>query len=369
MGKWLSKIGIFSLLILGTVLVWFAIHFLAFLRTPLPIDKPLDYMLKPGASVRTLAKDLYDKGVIEHPDFLVLLAYGKGHSKNLKAGEYLFAPGIKPAELLKQIAEGKVIYQRFTIVEGWTFNQLLAALNRDPNITHTVENSTPVQIMEKLELPPQNPEGLFFPATYHFTKGMKDVELLKKAYRLMNEKLNQAWQGRSSDTIYKSSYEALIAASLIEKETAQAQERPLVSGVLVRRLQKNMPLQIDSTIVYGLGSAYSGKLHVADLRQDTPYNTYTRRGLPPTPIAMPSLQSIKAALHPDNSDNLYFVAKGNGTHLFSANLSAHNEAVKTYQINIHLPEIGKKPVKMHCLNFWYLGKNVQQLLDVACLAK
>lgn len=369
MSKWLSKFGIFSLLVLGTILVWLTIHFVAFLRTPLSPNKSFDYILKPGSSVRALANDLYDKGLIEHPNFLIVLAYGKGNAKNLKAGEYLFAPGIKPAQLLKQIAEGKVIYQKFTIVEGWTFNQLLSALSHDPNITHTLENATPVQIVEKLKLPPQSPEGLFFPATYHFTKGMKDIELLKKANRLMNEKLNQAWQERSNEITYKSSYEALIAASLVEKETAQAHERPLVAGVLTRRLQKNMPLQIDSTVVYGLGATYGGKLHSADLRQDTPYNTYTRRGLPPTPIAIPSLQSIKAVLHPDNSDSLYFVAKGDGTHLFSANLSSHNAAVKTYQIDIHLPDIAKKPSKIHCPNFWYLGERTQQLLDITCLTK
>jgi UPF0755 protein len=335
-----------------------------FIATPLiAANQPLDYVLKPGSSVKTLADDLHVRGILAHPNFLIGLAYLKGSAHKLKAGEYLFAPGITPAQLLDQIVTGKVIYHRFTLVEGWTFKQVIAALNNDPAITHTLNSVGDADILNKLGMPPRNPEGLFLPATYHFSLGMSDAALLKMAYQKMTKTLTKEWQQRAANLPYQTSYEALIVASLIEKETAQANERPIVAGVILRRLKNNMPLQIDSTLIYGLGSNYTGKLNRAALAQDTPYNTYLHGGLPPTPIAMPSLPSIHAALHPDNSNFLYFVAKGDGTHQFSANLPAQNQAVNTYQIAVHLPTIGKRLNTRMCIRPWYASETLQNLIE------
>jgi UPF0755 protein len=296
---------------------------------------------------------------------LILLAYAQGSAKKLQAGEYLFAPGTTPRQLLAQIAAGKVISRRFTLVEGWTLKQTLAALKRDPHIVHTLDGVSATELMNRLGAPPGNPEGLLLPATYHYTLGTTDIALLKRAYRKMANILAEAWQQRAANLPYRTPYEALIAASLIEKETGQTSERPIISGVLLRRLTSHMPLQIDSTLIYGLNNNdnhYSGKLDRGALKQDTLYNTYLHRGLPPTPIAMPSLPSIRAALHPDNSNFLYFVAKGDGTHRFSVTLQAQNKAVNAYQISLSFPVIGKKLNAHICQRPWYLSDRLQNII-------
>lgn len=350
----------FSLAISLGVLLWFIVAWKTFLTTPLiPPHQSVDYVLKPGATIKTLAFDLQQQHLTTHPDFLILLAYAKGITKNLKAGEYLFTPGATPSLVLQQIAAGKVILRRFTLIEGWTFKQLLNAINNNPYLTHTINTMATAQIIAALGLPPENPEGLFLPATYHFTKGLSDIALLHILNQSMSKQLALAWQQRATDLPYRTPYEALTAASLIEKETAQPAERPIIAGVLIRRMQKNMPLQIDSTLIYGLGANYDGKLNRNSLAEDTLYNTYLHRGLPPTPIAMPSLQAIQAVLHPDHSDALYFVAKGNGTHQFSATLPAQNSAVTAYQIDIHFPKIGKRLYNRDCTPLWYLSVTLQ----------
>jgi UPF0755 protein len=339
-----------------------------FLETPVIAanQAPLDYVLKPGSSVITLAYDLHKRGLIEHPVFLILHACGKGVARKLKAGEYIFVPGTTPTQLLDQMAAGKVVYHRFTLIEGWTFKQLLSALNRDQSITHILNTTNPTEIMDKLGVPPRNPEGLFLPNTYLYTLGVTDVAILKMAYRAMSNALATAWQQRAAGLPYKTPYDALIVASLIEKETHQANERPVVAGVILRRLQNNMPLQIDSTLIYGLGDDYNGKLDRVGLQQDTLYNTYLRRGLPPTPIAMPSLQSLQAALHPDSSNALYFVAKGDGTHQFSDTLQAQSQAVTVYQIKMNFPKVGKKLNMRTCDRPWYLSDALQSLVGSRC---
>jgi UPF0755 protein len=361
---------IIVLLLLVSVFVGFASAYRNFLNIPIvQSDKPLDYVLKPGASIRILANDLHKLGVLPQPEFLVVLAYQKGVTKKLKAGEYLFAPGTTPVQLLNMIAAGNVRYHKFTLIEGWNFQQVLAAINADPHLVHTINNLTSIQVAEKINLPPNNPEGLFFPATYYFTTGTKDVDLLRRANQTMTQQLAQAWNLRAQALPYKNSYEALIAASLVEKETAVSSERPLIAGVINNRLLKNMPLQIDSTVVYGVGQNYSGKLSVANLKLDTPYNTYTRRGLPPTPIAMPSGEAIRAVLHPVNTDYLYFVAKGNGSHQFSQTLGEHKVAVNVYQISFTFPKIGKLYNSFNCRKFWYAGVVVQSLLGNRCVLR
>lgn len=331
--------------LLCALFLWLGISWKLFLDTPIiPAGTSLIYDFTPGSSIRTLAADLHAKGLLAHPHFLMALAYYKGTARKLRAGEYLFIAETKPEALLDQIAMGRVVDHRFTIVEGWTYKQLLAALRADHELVHTLTTTTTAEILQKLGLSLQHPnlEGLFLPATYYFNKGMTDLDVLKLAYQKMEKKLTAAWQQRAPNLLYQSPYEALIAASLVEKETAQPNERPIVAGVIMRRLQTRMPLQIDATLIYGLGDSYAGRLNLAALHQDTPYNTYLHKGLPPTPIAMPSLGAIEAALHPDASQILYFVAKGDGTHQFSVTLQQQNQAVILYQIGKSLPEVGRK---------------------------
>lgn len=345
MRKWQLTLGAI-VLIFGAILAGIFHAYKTFLATPLipTFSQPITYILVPGTSTRMLAMDLQKQGLLKNPVFFIALVYSKNQHKQLKAGEYLFLPGMTPEQVLAKIVAGKVIQHRFTIIEGWTFQQLITALNKEPSLTHTA-NISPK-------------EGWFFPATYNFILGTTDSHFLEKAYALMKIKLNAAWQQRASNLPYKTPDEALIAASLVEKESARPEERPLIAGVLVKRLQQNMPLQIDSTVIYGLGAAYTGKIHTADLRQDTPYNTYTRKGLPPTPIAMPSESSIQATLHPSITDALYFVAKGDGSHQFSNNLNDHNHAVVTYQLN-------KKSNAAKIAKPWYVPDSLQFLFSKA----
>jgi UPF0755 protein len=358
-----KRLTIFAIivLLLSIFLIYFSVQYKKFLTTPLSTTQSIHYVFEPGSSVHRLIEDLQAQGFLQHPRLFLFLAYLKGITNKLKTGEYLFAPGTTPNQLLNQMSAGNIIPNRFTIVEGWTFQQLIAALNTLPDIKHTLDKVSSLQVLANLGLPPQNPEGLFFPATYYFSLGTKDTLLLKWAYQLLQKKLNQAWHKRDKCLPYKTKYEALIAASLVEKETAVPQERSMISGVIARRLAKGMPLQIDASVIYGLGNTYSGKLTIEDLRRDTPYNTYTRKGLPPTPIAMPSLKSIIATLHPDHSQNLYYVAKGNGSHQFSINLAEHNLAVQSYQLDKRYPNIKKKNKTGPIL--WYASKNIRALFN------
>jgi len=357
-------------LVLLTAAASFIFAYIKFLNTPIiQPDRPLDYVLKSGATVRTLANDLNKLGLLPKPEWMVVAAHLKGVTRDLKAGEYLFAPGTTAGQLLNTVVGGNIHYHKFTFIEGWNFQQLLAAINADPHLIHTVNGLTTEQIAEKIGLPPTNPEGLFFPATYYFTGGTTDIQILRRANQTMTKQLAQAWEQRELGLPYKSSYQALIAASLVEKETGATNERPLIAGVITRRLQKNMLLQIDSTVAYGLGQNYTGKLTVANLRQDTPYNTYTRKGLPPTPIAMPSGEAIRAVLHPVDTDYLYFVAKGNGTHQFSATLNQHNVAVNQYQISMNFPKIGKLYNNFNCKKFWYISSSLQNIIARRCVLR
>lgn len=289
----------------------------------------------PGKPLRVVARELQQRGVLPHPLSLVLLARLKGESGSMRAGEYRIEPGTTVAVLLGQLVNGRVVMHSLTIIDGWTFKQMFSAVEQDPDIVHTLNGLSPQQVMQRLGHPDQFPEGLFYPDTYNFSRGTSDVAFLQRAYQAMQDKLQAAWADRAAGLPYKSPYDALIMASVIEKETAQPAERNLIAGVFVRRLQKGMKLQSDPTVIYGVGDAYNGDITYKDLRTDTPYNTYTRYGLPPTPICMPALASIEAALHPAPGDALYFVAKGDGTHVFSATLAEQNAAVQKYQIPHH----------------------------------
>lgn len=297
----------------------------------------LDVEIPPGEPLRVLAARLHAQGALPHPADLVWLARLRGDSEALRAGEYRIEPGTTVAGLLDLLKSGKVVMHALTLVNGWTFAQVLAAVNGDAALSHTLAGLSPAAVMAKLGHPGENPEGRFFPDTYRFPKGTTDIAFLQRAYATMQRHLLAAWGARAPGLPYRSPYDALILASLIEKETAQPQERAQVAGVFVRRLQKGMKLQSDPTVIYGLGAAYRGRLTSRDLRTDTPYNTYTRYGLPPTPICMPGLAAIEAALHPAPGDALYFVARGNGTHQFSATLQQQNAAVQKYQIDRRKP--------------------------------
>jgi UPF0755 protein len=291
------------------------------------------FLIRSGSNIKSIAQDLARQKIIDDPWLFILLAKVKGYETRVRAGEYQIQPGLTADELLEKFAEGNAIQYKLTVIEGWSFRQMLMAIAENKIIESTLQGKSDAQIMTLLGYPEQHPEGLFFPDTYRFPKGTSDVDFLKRAYQVMQNHLEREWSGRAPELPLTSSYEALILASIIEKETGAGFERPLIAGVFVERLKRNMRLQTDPTIIYGLGEQYDGDIRFRDLKKDTPYNTYLHAGLTPTPIALPGLLSIRAALHPAPTDALYFVSKGDGTHQFSATLEQHNAAVARYQLN------------------------------------
>ncbi len=310
---------------------WLWNDYRLFLQTPMT-DKPLSYMLEPGANLTRVVRDLARQGVIAKPRYLLFHARLQGNANRIGAGEYLIDAGSTPAEFYQQLVDGKVVQHALTIVEGWSFRQMMAALNAHPLIKHTLTDAGDAQIMAAIGHAGEHPEGRFLPDTWHFPRGISDVEFLRRAYAAMQTYLMQEWQKRDTGLPLKTPYEALILASIVEKETGLASERPAIAGVFIRRLQKRIRLQTDPTVIYGMGERYRGNIRRADLKRDTPYNTYRHHGLPPTPIALPGRAAIRAALHPAPGDALYFVARGDGSHYFSATLEEHNRAVIKYQL-------------------------------------
>ena len=299
---------------------------------PLPLPQPTyAFSVKQGATLRSVARDLTTAGVIPADWVLVGLARGTGVDRAIKAGNYEIASGTTLRTLLAKLTQGDVTQTGFTIVEGWSVRDLRAALKNNPAIRATLAEAPDSELMRKVGAPEGPPEGWFFPETYFFANGTTDVSLLSRAYKLMQERLATAWAARAPGLPLATSYEALILASIVEKETGRAADRPLIAAVFVNRLRQGMRLQTDPTVIYGLGERFDGNLHRRDLDTDQPFNTYTRDGLPPTPIALPSQASIDAVLHPPSTPYLYFVARGDGTSEFSANISDHNRAVAKYQ--------------------------------------
>jgi len=279
-----------------------------------------------------VAEDFQQKGIVTHAWDLV--AYARLHeaASGLRAGEYQIQPGTTVATLVALLRSGKVVVHSLTLVEGWTFKQALALVEQEPNLKHALSGLDHSALMQRLELAGVDPEGQFMPDTYEFPRGTTDVAFLRRAHEAAVQYLASAWNSRDKNLPYKTPYDALTMASIVEKETAQPSERGKIAGVFVRRLEKGMKLQTDPTVIYGLGDSYNGDITFKDLRTDTPYNTYTRFGLPPTPICLPSRASIDAAMHPLPGNALYFVAKGDGTHEFSATLQEQNAAVAKYQL-------------------------------------
>lgn len=290
------------------------------------------YVVKRGVSLKAFVAGLHHDGVLPNRFSLVWLAYLTGQHRGLKAGEYRFDPGISQRQLLDKIVSGDSIKYTLLIPEGWNFSEVMRRLNESEKLEHTLKGLKSETVMARLGHAGLHPEGRFYPDTYQYSAGTSDTTILKNAFDRMETNLNQQWQQRQTDLPYDTPYKALIMASIVEKETGAAQERPEIAGVFVNRLRIGMRLQTDPTVIYGIGKKFDGNIRRRDLKRDTPYNTYTRKGLPPTPIAMPGGDAIYAALHPAKTKNLYFVSRGDGSHKFSATFREHNQAVRKYQL-------------------------------------
>jgi UPF0755 protein len=290
------------------------------------------YEVRPGMSLRGLARELVARGVLPEARSFVWVATVTGRARGLKAGEYHFADGITAGAMLEQIVAGRVVEYPLVLVEGWNFRQVMQVLGQAPKLQHTLAGLSAAQVMERLGRKGEHWEGRFYPDTYSYSSGQTDAALLARAYERMQSVLRQEWERRDASVPYREPYEALILASIVEKETGKPQERPLIAAVFLNRLRRGMRLQTDPTVIYGLGEKFDGNLRLKDLRTDGPYNSYTRAGLPPTPIAMPGAAALRAVLHPAESRALYFVARGDGSHVFSDSLTEHNKAVVQYQL-------------------------------------
>jgi UPF0755 protein len=335
------------LLTLIVVCGWAWRDYQSALYTPVVVGNPIVIEINKGDSFNQITDKLLAQNLVFKPVWFKIMAVSEKTFKKLKTGEYELAPGLTLPEILTLLVQGKTKQYAITFPEGRSFKEIVQEIEKNPNLEHTLNNVNFEGLMSRLgadtkhsaiapgiALPPasmQSPEGVFFPDTYFFEKKSSDVALLKRAYEKMQLVLQQEWLHKAEGLPIKTPYEALILASIVEKETGVVAERPLIAGVFIRRLQTDMLLQTDPTVIYGMGENYRGDIAYTDLKTATPYNTYMIKGLPPTPIAMPGRNAIYAALHPDNSNNLYFVARGDGTHVFSSTLKDHNRAVDSFQ--------------------------------------
>ena len=324
------------IVMLGTagVAAWLWNDYRQFVSEPINLpERGTEYRVRAGATLRQVAAELAGRGILREPLYLRLLGRERGDADRIKAGDYALVHGMTPDDVIDLFVSGAVIEYSLTLVEGWTFRQALEAVRRHERIVQTLDDAiTDGEVMAAIGAPGVHPEGRFFPDTYLFPGGTTDVDFLRRAYERMSDILAGEWAARSEDLPLESAEEALILASIVEKETGLPQERAEVAGVFVRRLRKGMLLQTDPTVIYGMGASFDGNIRRRDLKKDTPYNTYTRSGLTPTPICLPGRDAIHAALHPADGDALYFVATGDGGHKFSATLAEHNRAVRRYQL-------------------------------------
>ena len=303
-----------------------------FLDTPLKIEQPLVFTVDSGMTFTDLNKKLKSNQLIEKTRYLEFLVRYSDLANKIKSGEYRLTPGLRPDELINIFVSGKVIQYSLILLEGWQIREILQAISSNEILEKKLKSNDSDLLMSELGYAELMPEGLFFPDTYNFPKGTTDVAFLQRAYQRLQEVLDEEWQQRDANLPYQNTYEALIMASIIEKETALASERGTIAGVFVRRLNKNMKLQTDPTVIYAMGKQFNGNVRKKDLNIDSPYNTYRYKGLPPGPIALAGREAIHAALHPEDGKSLYFVAKGDGSHYFSENLTEHNRAVAKYQL-------------------------------------
>ncbi len=329
---------------LGFLKTLFAAAFLAalaaagyaawYVGTPLAMRTlPLEFEIPRGSGFRAAARALEEAGVGVRRWQFELLARALGRAQDIKAGSYELTAAPTPLELLEKLTRGDVRQAEIKVIEGWTFRQMRAALDASPDVRHDTAGMDVPALLAKIGAAEGHPEGLFFPDTYLFARGSSDLRILQRAYAAMRRHLAEEWEARDAGVPYKSPYEALVMASIVEKETGRAAERERIGGVLVNRLRLGMLLQVDPTVIYGLGEAFDGNLKKVHLTTDGPYNTYTRPGLPPTPIALPGLASLRAALRPAKTAALYYVARGDGSSEFSRTLEEHNRAVRKYQLN------------------------------------
>ena len=322
---------LFAWAILLSLLVTAGLGYDVYRPLPLPAA-PFEFSLMPGNSLKSAARQLKQAGLLGQDVTFVWLARVLGKSGTIKAGYYVLEHPVSRLELLKIITKGSVTQSQISIIEGWTFKQLRAALDASPDILHNTKSLPDAEILQRIGALEKHPEGLFFPDTYYFATGSSDLTIYRIAYHTMQQHLQEAWAARETDLPLTTPYQALILASIVEKETGTPADRAMIAGVFANRLRKGMLLQTDPTVIYGLGDKFDGNLRKRDLLADTAYNTYTRRGLTPTPIALPGTAALQAALHPAKTDALYFVARGDGSSQFSSSLVKHNRAVDKYQI-------------------------------------
>jgi len=327
---WRFGLGVPLLLLASAAaaVVWVGVRTL---DEPLRLAAPVRFKVTPGASFSRVAAELAAQGVVANPRAWIVFARIQGLAPAVKAGEYEIQPGTTPRELLTKMVNGQVLLHSFTIVDGWRVQDMLGALRRNPDITVTLSGTAP-DLMDKLGLPGIDAEGQFLPETYRFAGGTTDIELLRQAHAALKLELDSAWADRDPGLPLRDSRELLIMASIVEKESGLPQELGLIAGLYLHRLGVGMRLQADPTVIYGMGDRYDGDIRTVDLRTDGPYNTYTRAGLPPTPIALPSAAVIRATAHPEKTDAIFFVAspKDDGSHVFSSTLQQHNAAVASY---------------------------------------
>lgn len=321
-----------ALILLLAVLLLLAASMAFYAMQPLTMPAlPFAFSLKQGTSLTGMSRQMHEAGLVRHERIFIWLGRLLGRAGRIKFGNYQLDSTVTPLQLLNIVTEGRVSQSQISIIEGTTFRQLRETLNADPDLRHDSASMSESEILQRVGASESHAEGLFFPDTYYFDSGASDLTILKRAYQTMQQHLQQSWRQRSPGLPLQTPYQALILASIVEKETGHASDRGMIAGVFINRLRRGMRLQTDPAVIYGMGDKFDGNLRKRDLLTDTPYNTYTRAGLPPTPIALPSQASLHAVLHPATTDALYFVARGDGTTVFSESLAQHNRAVDKYQ--------------------------------------
>ena len=321
---------IYTLAVLLALITAAGLGYYAFQPLPLP-SATFEFDLKPGSNLKSTAREMRQSGLLDQEWPFVLLARLSGKTMQLKAGNYELKHPVTPLQLLQIITKGEFSQRKIRVIEGWTFRQFRSALDADRYLAHDTSGMSDQEILRKIGAVENHPEGLFFPDTYQFVAGSSDLAILRTAYHTMQQRLQEIWPTRDANLPIHTPYQALILASIVEKETGTAKDRTMIAGVFVNRLRKNMLLQTDPTVIYGIGEKFDGNLRKRDLLADTPYNTYKRRGLPPTPVSLPGMGALRATLHPAQTDALYFVARGDGSSQFSSSLIKHNRAVNLYQ--------------------------------------
>lgn len=326
MRKLLALVAMTVLLAVGAM-AWYAL-------TPMRntgADYPLAFSIPQGASFKMASREMFHAGALEHPLFFEILARALGKAHGIKAGSYGLTEPVTPLALLRKITVGETVLGKLTVIEGWTFAEMRRALDSQADLRHDSAGLSDAELLQAIGAEAGHPEGMFFPDTYFYDHGSSDLALYKRAHQTLQGVLSESWDKRAPGLPYKTPMDALVMASIIEKETGAPEERAMIAAVFINRLRIGMRLQTDPSVIYGLGSRFDGNLRRVDLETDTPYNSYTRAGLPPTPIALPGADAIHAALNPASSRALYFVSMGNGRHVFSNNLDEHNRAVARYQ--------------------------------------